>query len=314
MGSYQYGASNAFGNAQLSSGINNIGNQNDLLYRAMVQSKTMMPCKAICLDPLMITSILVELRQTYNGKPLEIFMTANGPLDKAILTSNTNKPYADSRSMQPPEGCDLAIRPSRTVAGCWHRNFARNATNLESSIAGNQANALLQTPFAQQNQNLQALGQAQGSNLNILNAFSTPINQAFAKQGQQFQQGQFGAIYPSGLCWRTLTKPVRLLEWRGLCPTAGSLCGLIASPFQPSFASNFANQFGGTLGTSVGQGIGTALGMWPLAAVGSRVAVVLGHLLRLLANLDLTSKEPLCRSRHHKKTPLRKCSKIVNLR
>ena len=257
----QYGASNAFGNAQLSAGINNIGNQNDLLYRAMVQSKN---------NDALQGNLFGSINDYINsgGAPSDVQRQTIGDIydsQRAIGQSNLNQQYEQAlRGLQEhatSRGLRFGDTPIQDRGGLLAQEFARNATNLESSIAGNQANALLQTPFAQQNQNLQALGQAQGSNLNILNAFSTPINQAFAQQGQQFQQGQFGAQYtPAAYAGVPLQNLSAYLSGGAYAQPQVAYAASSPAPFQPSFASNFANQFGGTLGTSVGQGIGTALG------------------------------------------------------
>jgi hypothetical protein len=76
------------------------------------------------------------------------------------------------------------------------QEFLRNSANLEASLGGQQANALLNIPFQQSLQQAQiggALqGQTQNQMLNLLNAFSTPVNQAFNSSNEINRNNQFG--------------------------------------------------------------------------------------------------------------------------
>jgi len=257
----QYDAANKFAAEQLRYGKAAIGSQGQLYHDAFKQNQANN-----------------GLQGNLFGSINDYIQSGGGPSDaqrqqigsiydsqRQIGQSNLNQQFGEAlRGLQDhatTRGLRFGDTPIQDRGGLLAQEFARNATNLESSIGGNQANALLQTPFAQQGQNLQALGQAQGSNLNVLNAFSTPINQAFTQQGQQFQQGQFGAQYsPSTYSGIPLQNLNAYLSGGSYAQPAPSYAAPTPAAYTASPQTNFANQFASGLGNRAAGGVATGIG------------------------------------------------------
>lgn len=257
----QYDTANNFAMQQLKYGSDAIGAQSGLYRDALNQSDANVNLQGNLFD-----SINQYIQS--GGAPSQAQQQMIGSIydsQRQIGQSNLNQQFGEAlRGLQDQatsRGLRFGDTPIQDRGGLLAQEFARNATNLESSIGGNQANALLQTPFQQQNQNLQALGQAQGSNLSVLNAFSTPINQAFTQQGQQFQQGQFGAQYaPSAFSGIPIQNLSAYLSGGAYAQPNVSYAAPSPAPVQPSFSSNFANTFGAGLGQAAAGGVSTAIG------------------------------------------------------
>lgn len=257
----QYDAANNFAAQQLKYGSDAIGAQSGLYRDALNQSDANVNLQGNLFD-----SINQYIQS--GGAPSQAQQQMIGGIydsQRQIGQSNLNQGFGEALRQLQDQATSRGLRfgdtPIQDRGGLLAQEYLRNATNLESSIGGNQANALLQTPFQQQNQNLQALGQAQGSNLNVLNAFSMPINQAFAQQGQQFQQVQFGAQYaPAAFSGVPIQNLQAYLSGGSYAQPNVAYAPSSPAPFQPSFASNFANTFGASLGQGVGGGVSTAIG------------------------------------------------------
>lgn len=189
--------------------------------------------------------------------------------------SDLNKQYSDRLldlgEFSVTRGLNPTDTPIQDRGGQLTQEYLRNVQSVIASLAGQEANALLNTPFQQNQVNLGALFNTQGTNLNALNAFSLPIANAFNAGNAINAQGQFGMQYsPAAYA----AAPVQNFQ-----ALLGSQAGF--SPINPigSFQPQMETpSFGQQLGGAVAGALGGGLGQGAAAGVGYAVGGPLGAL------------------------------------
>jgi hypothetical protein len=148
-------------------------------------------------------------------------------------------------------GLRFGDTPIQDRGGLLAGEFGRNLTNLESSLGGQEAQALLGQPFQQAQLSGQIQGQGQNQLLNLINAFSQPVSQGFnANQALQGQR-QFGQqVSPFGASAAPLQNIAGLLGGGNFANTQPTFSAQ-GIPQQPSFLRS--------LGQATAAGIGQAI-------------------------------------------------------
>jgi len=142
----------------------------------------------------------------------------------------------------------------------------RNLTNLESSLGGQQAQALLNTPFQQAQLAGGLQGQQQAQNLNLFNAFSSPVNRGVNIGAQLTGQGQFASqLSPAAASGAAFQNVAGLVSGQNFA-TGTQGFSPIAVQQNPNFTQTLGQSFASSLGSGLGQA--TTSGIQGLATGG----------------------------------------------
>ena len=182
-----------------------------------------------------------------------------------IGNSNLQQQFGNSLQQLQDHATTRGLRfgdtPIQDRGGLLAQEFARNTTNLESSLGGQQANALLQQPFQQAQLGGSLLGQGQNNLLNLFNSYSAPIGQGF-NSGQSLQnQNQFGLQFtPSSTAGPAIQNTQSFLQNSNPAPNNPVFTGGNVIAQNPDFIDTFSQGFAGSSGSGLGSAAASGFG------------------------------------------------------
>jgi hypothetical protein len=200
------------------------------------------------------------------GAPSEAQATQIGTIfdaQREVGTSNLQQQFGDAIQQLLAEkdrrGLRFGDTPIQDRGNRLTEELARNLTNLETSLGGQQANALLEAPFRQATLGGQLQGQQQNQLQNIFNAFSTPVTQGFNAGNQLFPQTQFAAQFSPAQFASPALQNAAALVGGGQFAQGLPTFAPIGIPQNPTFGQTFGQTFASSLGSELGSGIGSGL-------------------------------------------------------
>ena len=187
---------------------------------------------------------------------------------RAMGTSNLNQQFENNLRLGEEQFATRGLRaqdtPAQELTGRTIDEYNRNLTNLELGLGGQQAAASLNVPFQQAQLGGQLQGQSNNQMLNLINAFSSPINTGFNAGNQLQGLNAFGAQYsPASYAGPPLQNLGALLSGTNPAPVNPiyNQAGIAQNP-------GFGETLGQNVASSLGQGLGSGLSLGASSLVG----------------------------------------------
>jgi len=190
---------------------------------------------------------------------------------RQIGASNIQQNFGDLLTQLQDHATSRGLRfgdtPIQDRGGLLAEEAMRNLTNLETSLSGQQANALLNAPFQQAGLAGSLQGQQQAQNLNLFNAFSAPVNRGLSLGGQLTGQTQFASQFsPAAFSGPALQNVAGLISGQNF---STGMQGFSPTPIaqQPSFLRTMGQSAATSIGSSAGDALSSGISAFnPFAA------------------------------------------------
>jgi hypothetical protein len=256
----------------------NIAAQNQFNLGTLGLGAGVLPGQAVSLGNLFGTSEdVLDLNTQLSGDLQNFFASGGAPSEaqaqnignifdaqRDVGTSNLLQGFDDAVFRLQDQATTRGLRfndtPIQDRGNRMTEELIRNLTNLNTSIGGQESQALLQAPFQQASLGGQLQGQGQNQLQNIFNAFSVPITQGFNAGNQLFGQTQFGSQFAPAQFSGPALQNAQSLVSGGQFAQASPSFAPVPVQQQPTFGQTFGQTFSSSLGQGLGQGTAAGIG------------------------------------------------------